>query len=397
MGTSVHSKCAHVKATLETTPLYQMAVTVAEPMLALVGLNHGPPPIGSDALVNSPNPAIKDDAAVQEANAIKQQEDAAPAKIAAIKYLAGVDCKCYLGVKPALLKALIDCNEGVRFEAAKALGSACCCDKEVAQILDKRANGRDDFGNYIEWSPRVRAAAAQSAAACAGLIPPNGEIDGGRVEPPPIEPPPIEPPPRPQAKRGLFQRDQQEVVIASQPAPTVVPQKTEKRDSPSLVFDRTRLTSTPEKKPETPAKTKVEASPQVVLRHDIAKSEVVPASRGIAVPASSTYKETPSSPATKPAVHLESIESKEDAVNTDLMGMVTYVDTKTGSVRLSFTEGEQPRAGLRAEVFHKFLLRTQHIGELEIIGSSEGAILARPTGELTIRQLSKGDRVVIHQ
>ena len=61
---------------------------------------------------------------IQTAAKIKQQEDLAPQKIKAIKYLATVGCGCYqkMGVREALLESLDDCTEDVRYEAAKALG-----------------------------------------------------------------------------------------------------------------------------------------------------------------------------------------------------------------------------------------------------------------------------------
>src|SRR5271157_497979 len=70
---------------------------------------------------------------IQTAAKIKQQEDLAPQKIKAIKYLATVGCGCYqkMGVREALLESLDDCTEDVRYEAAKALAKVAgdCCDK----------------------------------------------------------------------------------------------------------------------------------------------------------------------------------------------------------------------------------------------------------------------------
>ena len=63
-------------------------------------------------------------------------------KIKAIRYLATIACGCYPQVKPALLAALDDCTEEVRFEAAfafcRSAGNPCtvcnsstCCDPDV--------------------------------------------------------------------------------------------------------------------------------------------------------------------------------------------------------------------------------------------------------------------------
>jgi hypothetical protein len=387
MGT----KCGAVKAKLETTPLCQMVSGMAEPWLALVGLNHGPPPVGSAALMNSANPAIKDSAAVQEANAIKQQEDAAPAKIEAIKYLAGVDCKCYPGVKKALLEALKDCNEGVRFEAAKALGSACCCDKEVAKILEEVANKQDDFGNYKEWSVRVRAAAAQSMSSCAGVIPRDVQKGVDPETPPQGEvPPQVDVPIRPQAIRVPTTREKQEPVAASK--------------SEGLGwFRRDKKSETVEK---AAVETQVPTSTRAVAAREETRSSTTVASAQLSAPqvlrgsvAQANSESKPASTQTaKPAVHIETIETKDDGDGAaEVAGVVTYVDVKTGSLRINFAEGDQPRAGCHVDVFHKYLLRTQHLGELEIMGTSDGVTLARPTGDLTIRQVSKGDRVVVRK
>ena len=64
---------------------------------------------------------------IQTAAKIKQQEDLAPQKIKAIKYLATVGCGCYqkMGVREALLESLDDCTEEVRYEAACGAVQGC--------------------------------------------------------------------------------------------------------------------------------------------------------------------------------------------------------------------------------------------------------------------------------
>jgi len=132
--------------------------------------------IADPANLNSPNPAIK------TAAKIKADQDAAPQKIKAIKYLATVGCGCYPGVKDALLAALDDCTEEVRYEAAiafcKAAGNPCkncekngCCDAAVMNKLNDMAYGQDDKGCYKEASERVRAAATNALNACQRMHP----------------------------------------------------------------------------------------------------------------------------------------------------------------------------------------------------------------------------------
>jgi len=137
------------------------------------GLERKPPlkALADPANLASDNPAIK------AAAEIKQQEDLKPQKIKAIKYLAEIACGCYPGVKEALLAALDDCTEEVRYEAAvafcKAAGNPCslcnratCCDKQVKDKLRDMALGTDSNGCCKEPSARVRAAAAMALRAC---------------------------------------------------------------------------------------------------------------------------------------------------------------------------------------------------------------------------------------
>lgn len=87
--------------------------------------------------------------AVQAAAEIKAEEDAAPQKIMAIRYLATLGCGgCYEKVENALLEAMSDCTEEVRFEAVKALRcrpdcgckfctSPSCCSEPVRKRLEE--------------------------------------------------------------------------------------------------------------------------------------------------------------------------------------------------------------------------------------------------------------------
>jgi len=159
--------------------------------------------IADPANLNSPNPAIK------TAAKIKADQDAAPQKIKAIKYLATVGCGCYPGVKDALLASLDDCTEEVRYEAAiafcKAAGNPCkncekngCCDAAVMNKLHEMAYGQDDKGCYKETSERVRAAATNALNACQRMHPQGAPqpqtTPGGKKELPQV---PLTPSPAP--------------------------------------------------------------------------------------------------------------------------------------------------------------------------------------------------------
>ena len=127
--------------------------------------------VADPANLESPNPAVK------KAAEVKAEEDLAQQKIKAIKYLATVRCRCYPGVKEALLAALDDCTEKVRYEAAiafcMAAGDPCtvcnensCCSAEVMTKLQAIAYGQDAKGCWKEPSARVRAAAENALNAC---------------------------------------------------------------------------------------------------------------------------------------------------------------------------------------------------------------------------------------
>jgi hypothetical protein len=159
---------------------------------------------------------------LQVAAKIKHDQDLAPQKIKAIKYLATVGCGCYPGVRDALLQALDDCTEEVRFQAAEALcqvaGNCCdqcgntCCNASAMTKLQDVATGMrpDNPCCYKEASPRVRCAAEQALNACKNKVPPRPVVEptpgpGTPIKPeqprpiPPLSPeglkPVIPPPP----------------------------------------------------------------------------------------------------------------------------------------------------------------------------------------------------------
>jgi len=79
-------------------------------------------PITAPQNLKSQNPAIK------AAAEIKMENDKAAQKIKAIKYLGTVGCgSCAEGAAEALLAALDDCTEAVRYEAVKAILKTASC------------------------------------------------------------------------------------------------------------------------------------------------------------------------------------------------------------------------------------------------------------------------------
>jgi outer membrane receptor protein involved in Fe transport len=136
--------------------------------------------------LKSDNPAIK------TAAEAKAEADLAPQKIKAIKFLATVCCCCSkykAEVKNALLAALSDCTEEVRYQAAVALcqcsGDPCticnrcsCCDPDIMGRLAELADGKAPNGCYLESSPRVRAAARNALKGCEEVFRPTGQGPG---------------------------------------------------------------------------------------------------------------------------------------------------------------------------------------------------------------------------
>jgi hypothetical protein len=157
--------------------------------------------ITDPANLQSPNPAIK------TAAKIKADQDLAPQKIKAIKFLATVGCGCYPGVKDALLASLEDCVADVRYEAAmafyKVAGNPCChcektcCNAEVMGKLYEMAYGQDEQCCYKEASGRVRAAAEMALNACRSKVGPTTAPQGPGPTPPPVEVPGKKEVPRP--------------------------------------------------------------------------------------------------------------------------------------------------------------------------------------------------------
>jgi hypothetical protein len=155
------------------------------------------------------DPALADvdNAAIKKAQQIKAEEELAPQKIKAIKYLATLGCgKCYKGVDEAFLESLKDCTEAVRYETVMALQSIpnqecpmCdndCCTEAITEELAKIAYERDpDHPDcWYEPSARIREAAAAAINVCCpnrGAIP---MADTVIQEGPPMEGPPPAPP-----------------------------------------------------------------------------------------------------------------------------------------------------------------------------------------------------------
>lgn len=142
--------------------------------------------------------------AIAAAAEIKAEEDMAPQKIKALKYLATIGCGgCYAGVEDAFLASLEDCTEEVRFEAVKAIyataGSPCvhcnnkaCCSPKIRKKLEELAFEGMPCPN--EPSARVRRMARIALNACGApapvALPPELPIEVIPEGPTELAPPP---------------------------------------------------------------------------------------------------------------------------------------------------------------------------------------------------------------
>lgn len=149
--------------------IFQRVFSRIQTSLGLEGKFPGLQP--EEPLKNITDPAnLSEDSppAVQAAAKIKAEQDQAKQKIQALRYLATIGCGgCYPEVEDALLEALTDCTESVRYEAVKALrgkrGTSCCycsqngcCSAKVQKKLNEIVSKVDQAGNYMERSARVR-------------------------------------------------------------------------------------------------------------------------------------------------------------------------------------------------------------------------------------------------
>jgi hypothetical protein len=103
---------------------------------------------------------------------IKASEADAKARVAAVEYLATVDCTRWKEATNALILALrTDPNECVRYAAAQALNTGCCCNKLTIAALKVCVAGEDTDNNPPETSPRVKAAAFNALQNCLMKVP----------------------------------------------------------------------------------------------------------------------------------------------------------------------------------------------------------------------------------
>jgi hypothetical protein len=128
--------------------------------------------------------------AAATAAAIQASEANAKARVAAIEYLGTVDCARWPEAVKALTNGLRqDPNECVRFAAARALNSGCCCNQKVIESLRICVAGSTEDNAPAENSVRVKAAAFSALQHCLMCVPQEEE----KVKPPKREGEQLEP------------------------------------------------------------------------------------------------------------------------------------------------------------------------------------------------------------
>jgi hypothetical protein len=159
---SLGMACKAKKERCCASPLGKLLASVTRPMQAMTG--------GVFPSCCPPGPGAAELAApgaVGAAAKIQAEEAQAKARRAAVKFLATVDCHYYPEAEAALIAALrCDRNECVRWEAAHALASGCCCNKRTIEALTITVSGSERDGNPAETSFRVRAEAFGALEFC---------------------------------------------------------------------------------------------------------------------------------------------------------------------------------------------------------------------------------------
>lgn len=127
---------------------------------------------------------------------IKMDQDLAPQKIKALRYICSIGCSCYNKqtaglIEKVLVEAMQDCTVDVRLAAMQVVlanaGNKCacsgqgqcetCCSEGVVKKLQEIAYKMNDKGCYIEPNQQVRNLAERALSACPPLVEPVEEQD----------------------------------------------------------------------------------------------------------------------------------------------------------------------------------------------------------------------------
>jgi hypothetical protein len=364
------------------------------------GLERKPPrlAIADPKNLKSPVPAIK------KAAEVKTQEDLAPQKIKAIKYLASIGCGCYNrdgSITEALLAALDDCTETVRLAAADAIaasagGDCCencgehsCCSKEIHDRLMKMAYENNKEGCPIEPSERVRRAAMRALLVC----PPHDEVDNGGRELPPGEREPL-PGTAPE-------------VIPPAPVP-MNPAATSPTPADPALIPATEARIEAKSQIQTEVETEVQTKVQTEEVRPLLKSSRRTAQKGnLAVTEVAGHRAAVSdSPATLPAireiayrlpavVEPTNVEAEEPAPIIVHNGVVDFIDPAKRLVVVRTNGDSQLPTGATVQATHRFLTGAAVVGQLKVVSSEAGSATLQPLNGMSVTKIVRGDQVTV--
>jgi hypothetical protein len=382
--------------------------------------------IADEANAESDVPAIK------AAAEIKQQEDLAPQKIKAIRYLATIGCGCYDAdgkVTDALLAAMDDCTEEVRLITIEtihcmALQGACqyceqanCCSKEIVEKLSDIAYEYKDDGSPVEPSKRVRDAAAAAMLACCpakAMAPIEPQQVDPETEQPEVEQfRPEESPENDADKPEASSRQDDFLSIPPVPPQVRFEDGWEGATEPVFVMD---LRSDADEGGLAPANENAEevadeaeelsgeadaeadledrsAKADRTVIHSEARTTVVqPAAR--TTPHPEKEAASPATPSRRESATV-SVRPQRSASAPPLMGTVQDVDA-SGNVHIRFSGADLPFVGERMMVYHRFTMgRVGSVGQLEVISTGNGAVVAKPVAGLNLNKVATGDSAVL--
>ena len=381
------------------------------------------------ALTDAANLA-SDNPAIKKAAEIKKEEDKAPQKIKAIKYLAKIGCGCYDrdgSITEALLAATDDCTESVRLAAIKAISKAAkgkqcdqcdekkCCGEDLVKRLAKMAYEKDDTGCWIEPSERVRKAAIEALRYCCPDRGP-GEVIEEPEEPRevPVEEDAPELPEgdttaggesrrssrRTASRRAAIRESTDEAIdVAAMLRRSIVPKETaQKKTAQNEAVPRETAQQRPASLPKQRVESSLEAGPPLPTL----PGSLVGTSGGRSYsPPVQRRKQT----STRSAVHtaprkvyrLATTPKARPAPKASLPrgGTIQYVNVsgRTAFVRLD-TEGELP-VGSQVRVYHKFITGRGEVGRLEVVASKPGTATTRAVGRTKLTKIANGDDVLV--
>lgn len=334
--------------------------------------------IADPANLESEVPAIK------KAAEIKQAEDAKQQKIKAVRYLAeSAGCGCYDEegeVTDALVAALDDCTEEVRFATVKALlaraesqkkngpCSRCsggCCNQKLIDKLSSLVYDLDDKGCRVEPSERVRTTAKAVLQICCPAQCQNYYPQQAQPAPEPTSQP------EPQNKKNLEGPDEPMGGEPMEGEPESVPNP--QTLSPALNEDR-----------EEAAQNDLEI-PTFSMANESGLSPVA-------------YEDQSFQNDVKVAAAVQTVAERTENSNREVVtgGAVQEVSVDENRVLVEFNQAVSIPLGTRMQLKRRHQLgRIEYLGEVEVIESEEGCAIVTPIAPLSIKRIGISDSVML--